>query len=141
METLKTLKITTPDGGTARALSDDHPLYMRGDIGPFIRVTAIATSHDAANAYMEQHPGEGLLAHHEPLCFIAKCSDLGGQFQAPGSFASEVTAFARRIDSASPPELRAARAALKELVTNDATARTLRRVAHELNEATKHLIV
>lgn len=58
------------------------PLAIRSYTGRWIRITAVCVGGDAANLYMEQHPGESLVATEgDPsnggLCLLARTSDKG----------------------------------------------------------------
>lgn len=57
-------------------LSGEHILYLRS-MGKLFRVTAIFTSDAEANAYMEKHREEGLIAEFKPYLYIANLHDQG----------------------------------------------------------------
>lgn len=46
-------------------------------MGKRLRVTAIFHSDAEANAYMEKHPDEGVLASFDPYVFLANMHDKG----------------------------------------------------------------
>lgn len=57
-------------------LNDKQKLYIRS-MGKMLRVTAVFTNDDKANAYMARHRDEGVVAVFEPLVFLASLHDHG----------------------------------------------------------------
>ena len=57
---------------------DDYLLIY--SMGKRFRVTAIFTSENDANAYMEKHEEAALIAEHKPFLFIASKYDDGKNF-------------------------------------------------------------
>jgi hypothetical protein len=51
---------------------------IRSQMGTNIRVTAVFQSDDEANAYMEAHPGEGVITEAGGMVWIGDDHDLGG---------------------------------------------------------------
>jgi hypothetical protein len=58
-------------------LTPHQRLFIDSDVGPRVRVTAIFHDVDAANAHMEQHQDEGVLAVFGPYVFLANNLDKG----------------------------------------------------------------
>lgn len=59
-----------------------HAVYVHA-FGRLIGVTAVCESTDEANAYMEAHPGEGVILSCGNVALIARCTDLGTKWE-PG---------------------------------------------------------
>ncbi len=57
-------------------LNGEQKLYVRS-MGKLLRVTAIFASDDEANAYMERHRDEAVVACFGQLVFIANLYDRG----------------------------------------------------------------
>ena len=59
-------------------LKPEQMLYVR-TMGKALKVTAVFTDDDSANAYMSNHSDEGVVAEFAPYIFIANVYDNGIQ--------------------------------------------------------------
>lgn len=57
-------------------LTPEQPLYIH-TMGRAFRVNAVFDKTDKANAYLESHPGQGVIAVYGFLIFIATNDDPG----------------------------------------------------------------
>ena len=62
---------------------DGRKLFVRS-MGKTLQVTAIATSDDAANAYMSRNPDDAVVAVFDGLVFMADKYDKGTARRAEG---------------------------------------------------------
>lgn len=63
-------------------LAQDQPLFFHDFINLY-RITAIFATDTAANAHLETHAGEGVLATWDPYVLIAAKTNLGTPFALP----------------------------------------------------------
>lgn len=57
-------------GGLAELISDGNALYINSN-GKHFKVTAVFTTDDAANTYMEQHPEQSCISAFGPVVVVA----------------------------------------------------------------------
>lgn len=57
-------------------LAKQHTVYVRS-MGKALRITAMFTSVDEANAYMENNTDEGVIAEIQGVIFLANLHDQG----------------------------------------------------------------
>lgn len=58
-------------------LPTERIVHIHSDMGTTLRVTAVFTSDAEANAYLEQHPREGVIAAAGGMVWIGDNRDLG----------------------------------------------------------------
>lgn len=57
-------------------LAPEHIIYLRS-MGKALRITAMFGTDDEANAYLEKHRDEGVIAVIQDIVFIANLHDKG----------------------------------------------------------------